>query len=395
MTRNFNLSGIGLGIYLLGLGIAYILNQATAFNVINFWLHLYPILAIVLGLDYILSSMNRTAQTFTKPNDFVATIIIIITVIGLVSSLIPKFVMDDMRFHQFGVFNHNSWDRSSQFTVNEDFKLPTGVTTINITNQFGDVNIDNTTSDTISAKAQIRLPFHQYKIAALRNTFKLVGQVQGDSFLITLQQPEKLGFAARHMNSNITVDIPKGLSVTIKNSAGNVQVGNIEGNLNIEMSAGNFQVQSVGRDLKVRNKFGNINIGTVLGNLDAITKAGEIKIGTIHGNSNIESMAGNINLEECYGFVSAKLETGNLNLNLAKIKGDCDLETNMGNVDLSLPTDAKFSLDAACAIGNINSNFTVPIKKEMTSAIVNAEVNGGGPLIKIRTKAGNIDLHKL
>jgi hypothetical protein len=61
MPRNFNLSGIGLGIYLLGCGISYTLHQTCNINVFSFWFRLYPVLAILLGLDFILANTHQPA----------------------------------------------------------------------------------------------------------------------------------------------------------------------------------------------------------------------------------------------------------------------------------------------------------------------------------------------
>lgn len=399
MPRNFNLSGIGLGIYLLGLGISFILQQTGGLNILSFWLRLYPILAILLGLDYILANTGRTAQVIAKPSGLVVTIIIVIIAVGLISGFTSRFIKEDIqKFRYFEGFNqhHFDWRHRTQLIVEQDFKLPQGVNTIKITNAFGDIRIDTASNNTILAKAIIEQHFSHNHDTTLRHAFKFVGEVQGSTLLVTLQRPERLKeMKSRHLTAQISINVPKGLSVTVKNTAGNVEVVGVDGNLNIEMAAGNLEVQNVSRDLIVHNKFGTVNIGTVLGNANIISHSGRIQAGKIYGNSYIENSFGEVILEECYGPVTAKLKTGNMNLKLAKIDGNCDIDIKVGNIELGIPAKAQFTLDSECLMGEINSNFDVAVKRKIASATASGAINGGGPLIKIRGNSGNIRLYKL
>jgi hypothetical protein len=396
MPRNLNLSGIGLGIYIIGFGICYILQQTNGSHLIGFWLRLYPILVILLGLDFILANNNRTAQLFSKPSPLVVTIIVLLIIFGSLNVFSFQTMKFDLpKIERFGCFKDGSfnWNQGPRFTVNQDFKLPLGITTVKIQNQSGDIQVDSTSGNTISTKAQIKLRFNHKPF--LQNQFRLVGEVQGDTFLIKLDAPEEFeSFTRLDCHSNIILKVPNGLSVTVENSAGNVEVATISGNLNVETISGNVQIKNIGRDLRLSNKSGDVTIDTVMGNADISVKSGRITIRKIIGNSQIENISGDVTLEAGDGSVKAELISGNLFIHLAKVSGNCDINLKSGNIEFGVPAGARFDLDAQCLSGNIDSNFGVAVKRDFAGATVSDKVNGGGPLIRIRNKSGNIKIRK-
>jgi hypothetical protein len=394
MKNKLNLSGIGLGLYIIGLGLCYILQQTSNLHIMGFWLRLYPILIILLGLDFILANTNRTTSFFTKPSPLVITLIIIFTIIGAVANFfIRNQPLDITRFRHFDGFENGffDWEQAPQFTVNQNFKLPSGIKTVKIVNQSGDIHVNTGIDDTVSAEAQIKVRSHHNLLS--KNLFKLTGDVQGDTFTIELDSSGRLGAFNHNIHSNIIVNIPGGLSVAVENSAGNVEVASITNNLNVETKSGNIQIKNVGRDLKLSTMFGNVTIDCVNGNAEISTKAGEIEIKKIVGTAYIDSISGDVTLSECNGPLHVELKSGNLEVNFTKISDNCDLDLKSGNIQLGLPSSAKFTLDAQSMSGNINSDFEeIAITKEFAKVTANGNINGGGPLVRIRDISGNIDL---
>ena len=401
MLRSFNLSGIGLGIYLLGLGIAYIIDLSSGWNALQFWLKLYPFLPILLGLDYILYSLKLTPTLFSKPDSLTTAIIIITTIVGFTINITPQLITKKLhKIPQFNFSHHAHFDfkTGTQQILKDSLKIPPGVTTVRIENQFGEVKVDTNTGDTISTIAQIKRNAPRWRKHGNESNppeQKLIGEVKGESYVIRLQKPDLGKYYNNPNEVKISVNMPKGLSLEIYNNSGDVNVNTIDGNLNIEMANGMLKVQNVSRNLIVHNNFGSIQIGVVQGDVNIVTKAGQVKVTKINGATQVESSMGEVNLEECHGPVTANLNAGNLKVNLVKVTGAINLANKMGNIDLDLPSDSKFSIDANSTLGNIHSDFQVSLKQHMASSTATGEVNGGGPLIQVKTKAGNIDLHKI
>ncbi len=395
MLKGFNLSGIWLGIFLLGLGVTYILDITFSLNSFRFWLKLYPLLPILLGIDYILSSSKSSKAIVTKPDHFVAVAIIVITIIGFFGNFTPRFSRADfpnIRRFDFHGFN---FSRNYHQTLRENFEIPAGIKVIKIENNIGEVKVDTRSGNSVAVTAKLRFRTHLRRNYHKNDQIlsKLTGEVQGDHFVIRVTEPDE-GFSIGNPIVSLTVAVPEGISVDINNNTGAVKVDNVGGDLNLEVNTGEIKVDNVARNLTIRNNFGAITVDSVRGNADISTKTGRIKVEQILGTAKVESSAGEIILDECNGPVEASVNAGHLKVNLLKAAVST-FESKMGSIEIGLPAEAGFFLNADCSMGEIHSDFPVSIKRDMAASSANGEVNGGGPLIKIQTKTGSISLRKL
>ncbi|MGE5580982.1 MAG: DUF4097 family beta strand repeat-containing protein [Bacillota bacterium] len=395
MSKEFSLSGMGLGIYLLGLGITYLLETTLHFPLFNFWFRLYPLLIVLLGLDYLLCGLNGSS-CFNKPNALIAGAIIVVTIIGFTAPVISGPLRMDL--HKIERFRHSFqgpdlFHHGRQRSLHKVFKVPPGVTTARIVNSHGEIIVNSSPGDAITVKitGYARFDFPKKK------QFDLTTQAQGDLYIIKLNQPKTEHHFRRMAGLKVTLEVtvPENVAVEIKNSAGAVHVLNVRNNLSVETAAGELNVDNAGRNLTVASRLGAIKIGTVHGDADINSHAGQITVARIDGRAKVESSLGEVILKDCRGPVTADVKTGQLKVNLTAVNGICDLESKMGSIELGVPADAKFSVDAETEMGDINSNFTLAYKRGIASAAATADINGGGPLVKIKAHSGSIWLKKM
>lgn len=382
MRRPFTLSNFGLGIFLIALGIAYISDMN--FKTDNFALvfRFYPLLPILLGVDYLLNGFTRTSGIIDRPTGWVTTFIILLTIAGLIFSIVPRTLeshFSDMREFQF---TRNWWSDFGHRTVrttHKELSLPSGITTVRIENEFGKMELDNgdTKNIDVTAEIQSRGPLTR-RINAEQNAIDLTGKVEGERYIIRVQKPDEL--RQRHLPRiivNLSIKLPKGLSVEVVSKAGDVEVGEIDGNLDLNVSAGKIRVEKVGKNLTARNDLGSLEVEE------------------IGGNANVESSLGEVQLLDCSGAVHAKVSSGRLKVNLKNIVEPCDFDVSMGSVEIGVPRSAKFTLDAQTSMGSIESRFPVPVVRDAADAKAKGDVNGGGPLVRIKASTGSIQLQEL
>ncbi|HEX3047162.1 MAG TPA: hypothetical protein VHY08_20580 [Bacillota bacterium] len=96
MRRGFTLSGLGLGIFFVALGLAFFSDSSSGTSYFGTVFRFYPLLAILLGLDYVLNSINQSG-IIKRPEGWVATLIIIITLCGLTITTVPKLLGNDWK----------------------------------------------------------------------------------------------------------------------------------------------------------------------------------------------------------------------------------------------------------------------------------------------------------
>jgi hypothetical protein len=105
------------------------------------------------------------------------------------------------------------------------------------------------------------------------------------------------------------------------------------------------------------------------------TSGGDISIGSVENTLNASTSGGNVTA----GIVGA-------------LKGDCYLDTSGGRVRATVSRDAAFNLDASTSGGDVKAaGLTITIEKGGTGkSRLAGKVNGGGPLLKLRSSGGDI-----
>ena len=161
-----------------------------------------------------------------------------------------------------------------------------------------------------------------------------------------------------------------------------------------------------GYDVEVRVPAGSsVNLGGA--NLD------EVRVENVTGEIEIESAMGNLKLINVSGPVTASTTNGSIEAVLNRLAADKPMSfvTFNGDVDVTLPADAKASLRIKSNMGQLYTDFdialkTMPAEAEKSTGRDGAKfrvsldrsvfgtINGGGPEIKIQNFNGDIYLRK-
>jgi hypothetical protein len=76
------------------------------------------------------------------------------------------------------------------------------------------------------------------------------------------------------------------------------------------------------------------------------------------------------------------------------LKDDCSLSTSGGSVRVAVDKSADFRLDASTSGGGVHAaGLTIRLENGgLGKSRLVGDVNGGGPLLKLRTSGGGIDV---
>jgi len=215
-----------------------------------------------------------------------------------------------------------------------------------------------------------------------------------------------------------------GARAEVRTAGGNINIGNIRGDATIETSGGGIQVGQVNGMLRAETAGGDVVIAGAVGQVMAQTAGGQIQVGPSGGSVRAETAGGSILLRGARGRVVAETAGGSIDLlqlkagvrattNAGRILVEFDtgaktftaseLETSMGDVYVYLPASLPLTIDAAidAAAGHhIVTDFPLSIlgeREDFSERTIRGRgtLNGGGQVLRIRTVAGNIEIHKL
>lgn len=175
------------------------------------------------------------------------------------------------------------------------------------------------------------------------------------------------------------VTLPRQYNVDLDTSSGGISVDDLDGYVRTETSAGGL-------------RFGKIK-GTVWGR----TSAGSIKLTSCDSAVDVITSAGSIELESVGGDVNAKTSAGSIRATMtAQPQNECSLRTSAGGITVTLIPDVTVDVDAETSAGSVSTDFAVAsiIQGKFPKNRLKGSINGGGPLLKLRTSAGSIRLQR-
>src|SRR5215472_7434744 len=246
--------------------------------------------------------------------------------------------------------------------------------------------------------------------------------------------------------------------VEAQSGGGSIHLDDIGGAINAETGGGSVDVGNVGGDLTVRTGGGGIHIGSAKGKIAAESGGGSVELGSGLQGASLETGGGSIHVDKCTGRVKVstgggsidlgaingpvQMETGGGSLKISSSTGPVSAETGGGSIELwGVPAahvetgagaiTAKFISSGErsdslleTAVGDVtvylvpNINITVRASIEAANGhhivsdfpdikissesgqwgpkLISAEgsLNGGGPVLKVRTTMGNIYIRR-
>jgi DUF4097 and DUF4098 domain-containing protein YvlB len=232
-----------------------------------------------------------------------------------------------------------------------------------------------------------------------------------------------------------------GGAINAETGGGSIDVGNVASDVNLHTGGGSIKVNSAKGKIEAESGGGSVSIvsgmqGAILetgggsiqvercaGRVKASTGGGSIDLGDIGGPVEMETGGGSIRLNSAKGPVRAETGGGSIELNgvpsaraetaaggiTAKFVAangehhDSELETSAGDITVYLAPNVNISVRASIEVANghnIRSDFPdIRVTTEggdygPKTVTAEGSLNGGGPVLKVRTTTGDISFRR-
>jgi DUF4097 and DUF4098 domain-containing protein YvlB len=215
-------------------------------------------------------------------------------------------------------------------------------------------------------------------------------------------------------------------NLTLQTGGGNIKIASAKGQIMAESGGGSLVVLSGLQGAVLETGAGSIRVGKCSGAVKATTGGGSVDLGEIGGSAQIETGAGSIRLASAKGRVQAETGGGSIQLDGAAsvqaetsaggivvkllssdstgARNNSTLETSAGDITVYLANDLAISIRAQIEIANghtIRSDFTdIHVSTEggdygPKTVTAEGSLNGGGPVLKVRTNSGNVNFRRV
>ena len=164
----------------------------------------------------------------------------------------------------------------------------------------------------------------------------------------------------------------------------NVDLNTLQNNISVDGLAGEVQAQTSAGDIRINN---------IVGAVETHTSAGDLRFGSIMGPILGRSSAGDITLSNCQDAVNAKTSAGDIQVDITtQPRHEWSLRTSAGDIVGMFVSNIAVEIDAQTSVGDLSTDFRV--QGTVTRSRLRGTINNGGPLLKLRTSAGDIRLQK-
>ena len=169
-----------------------------------------------------------------------------------------------------------------------------------------------------------------------------------------------------------------------------------EYNVELHTKGGSITVEDIRGEILSKTSGGSLSFENIKGNISGNTSGGSIRIRQAEGPVEAHTSGGSITVEEVIGTIEAHTSGGSVKAYLSRQPdSDCRLTTSGGSITVQLSKDMSLDVNAKTAGGRVHADFPVSISGKIDKNSMQAQMNGGGPELYLRTSGGSIYLKKL
>ncbi len=191
-------------------------------------------------------------------------------------------------------------------------------------------------------------------------------------------------FSAHSITGPLTI-AGRGRDITLSDIFGNATMGgDFFGTAHLERITGSVTFHTSRTDLQVGRIAGEVEISPNA-DLSASEVAGPIVLNTRNRNITLDRVSGDLTVTN---------RNGSVELTGVPPLGNVVIENQNGSVDVTLPGNSGFVLQANTTDGDLQNEFSLPMRDDNDRKSLEGTVGTGGPSIRVSTTQGDISLKR-
>lgn len=268
-------------------------------------------------------------------------------------------------------------------------------TELKIRNSFGKVEVESYEGDEIFIEVKIWAKgSSEKKVNKFINSVEIDFDESGDEIEVETSNISNNG-NVKKFKVDYTIKMPSENYLNIKNSFGNIKIGNHKGVVKLDVSHGNIEALDIkNKENDIELQFGNANIN----------KYGSGEIELQHSNLDVnsildlrlESEFSNSKIKEVVRSIDAEVSHGSLNMESINVKFEnIKIEAEFSKIDLEMTKEASYNLEYKGAFTSFSKPNNLEISNrdnDYTSEEISGKVNGGGSLVNLKLSHSTLSI---
>lgn len=176
----------------------------------------------------------------------------------------------------------------------------------------------------------------------------------------------------RNVSVSYTLVVPAQTTLVSSTGSGSQEISGLRERVEAQTGSGSIRVRDASGDVRASTGSGGIEVfKNGKGDVDVSTGSGSIEVSGVHGGLRASTGSGSLQVE-------------------GEQTSDWRLSSSSGSIQIQLSGKPAFDLDAASSSGSIDTAYPVTVSGRVSKRELRGPVNGGGPLLHLRTSSGGI-----
>lgn len=282
-----------------------------------------------------------------------------------------------------------------------------------VRNVHGDLTVNNNNGaidvDTVNGGAQLNTSFGAISFANVSGYVRCTssnGRVSGrkagsDVYVkttfgeVSLEQISG-GTEVEDSNGGISVKDIKGKAI-FNTSFGSIDASGLPKGVRATTGNGRISLNDVGGDTYAKTSFGAVDIRRVNGNLIIENANGPVTASGVKGDASARTSFGSVTLDDVGGTITVDNQNGTVTVSAARTSPGCrnvSLKTSFAPMQVRLPADAGYEVNARTSFGHITSDLPVTATGTLGGDSLNGKIGNGGCTLSLTNANGNIEILK-
>ncbi len=183
-------------------------------------------------------------------------------------------------------------------------------------------------------------------------------------------------------------------SIDIKGRGDDIDLENIQGQVTINGAyTGALEFHNLAKPLRYTGQQTELEIAQVQGS--ARSTRGDFTADRIVGPIRLNGRSRDVQISNFSNSLDLTIDRGDISLRPGILPlSKMDVHTRAGDIELALPANAKFDINASTNRGDVNNEYGAPLSRETSNHGGAVRGSNGGPLVTVRVDRGDLTIRK-
>ncbi len=172
-----------------------------------------------------------------------------------------------------------------------------------------------------------------------------------------------------------------------------VKISDIDSDVTLKTQYASLSLNNIKGNVYIDSNTDTVNAEDLIGGLTVVARGSWIGVNHIQGPLDVRTSLKDVLLNDFAESCIVHNEYGNISVNAQNLgKGDITLRNQTGGIDLYLPEDAAFEINAVARNGRVDSDHEKlqSFQNQTGNGVLRFKLKDGGPKIMLETENNNI-----